>query len=134
MERERARHLLANHSTGTCARPHRAGGRGRAVVTGCDYYALPSYTRVGYTPEQAGPFSHELHAGKLGMDCAYCHQVGVRVAARERADIADVHELSQPKKANVKGTSPLLAPVRTSFDTGRPVEWKKVHKRPSTRT
>ena len=35
-----------------------------------------------------------------------------------------------PKKANVKGTSPLLAPVRTSFDTGKPVEWKRVHKLP----
>ena len=35
-----------------------------------------------------------------------------------------------PKKANVKGNSPLLAPVRSSFDTGRPVEWKRVHKLP----
>jgi len=35
-----------------------------------------------------------------------------------------------PKKANVKGTSPLLAPVRMSFDTGLPVEWKRVHKLP----
>jgi hypothetical protein len=38
--------------------------------SGWYYYALPSYTRVGYTPEQPVPFSHELHAGKLGMDCA----------------------------------------------------------------
>ena len=43
-------------------------------VVGWYYYALPSYTRVGYAPEQPVPFSHELHAGKLGMDCAYCHQ------------------------------------------------------------
>ena len=35
-----------------------------------------------------------------------------------------------PQKANVKGTSPLLAPIRNSFDTGKPVEWKRVHKLP----
>ncbi|HEY1190535.1 MAG TPA: hypothetical protein VGE74_23075, partial [Gemmata sp.] len=36
------------------------------AVTGWYYYALPSYTRVGYTPEQPVPFSHALHAGNLG--------------------------------------------------------------------
>jgi hypothetical protein len=35
-----------------------------------------------------------------------------------------------PQKANVKGTSPLLAPIRASADTGKPVEWKRVHKLP----
>ena len=35
-----------------------------------------------------------------------------------------------PQKANVKGNSPLLAPVRASFLTGKPVEWKRVHKLP----
>ena len=34
------------------------------------YYALPSYTRVGFTPEQPVPFSHQLHAGNLGLEGA----------------------------------------------------------------
>ena len=40
------------------------------------------------------------------------------------------HLENRPRKANAKGNSPLLAPVRTSFDTGKPVEWKRVHKLP----
>ena len=42
-------------------------------VVGWYYYALPSYTRVGYRPEQPVPFSHEQHVGQLGLDCTYCH-------------------------------------------------------------
>ena len=26
-----------------------------------------------YAPEQPVPYSHALHAGKLGLDCRYCH-------------------------------------------------------------
>src|SRR3954469_829506 len=81
-------------------------------VTGWYYYALPSYTRVGYTPEQPVPFSHELHAGKLGMDCAYCHQAVFEspVASVPTAQVC--MNCHNPKKANVRGNSPVLAPVR----------------------
>ncbi len=75
-------------------------------VTGWYYYALPSYTRVGYTPEQPVPFSHQLHVGQLGLDCTYCHQARVRVAARERARGADVHELPQPEEGEREGHEP----------------------------
>ena len=99
-------------------------------AVGWYYYALPSYTRVGYTPEQPVPFSHEIHAGKLGMDCAYCHQNVFDSPVASVPTSRTCMNCHDPKKANVKGTSPLLAPVRTSFDTGRPVEWKRVHKLP----
>jgi hypothetical protein len=99
-------------------------------VVGWYYYALPSYTRVGYAPEQPVPFSHELHAGKLGMDCAYCHQAVFDSPSATVPAARTCMNCHDPKKANVKGTSPLLAPVRTSFDTGKPVEWKRVHKLP----
>lgn len=100
------------------------------VATGWYYYALPSYTRVGYTPEQPVPFSHKLHVGQLGMDCRYCH---VAVFEGPHANVPASQtcmNCHNPKKANVKGNSPLLAPVRQSYDTGRPVEWKRVHKLP----
>jgi hypothetical protein len=100
------------------------------VVVGWYYYALPSYTRVGYTPEQPVPFSHELHAGKLGMDCAYCHQAVFESPQATVPTSRTCMNCHDPKKANVKGTSPLLAPVRASYDTGKPVEWKRVHKLP----
>ena len=28
---------------------------------------------IGYQPDQPIPFSHEMHAGNLKMDCRYCH-------------------------------------------------------------
>jgi hypothetical protein len=99
-------------------------------VTGWYYYALPSYTRVGYQPEQPVPFSHELHAGHLGLDCRYCHQ---SVFESPHATVPTSHtcmNCHDPRKANVKGTSPLLALVRESYDTGKPVEWRRVHKLP----
>jgi hypothetical protein len=94
------------------------------------YYALPSYTRVGYTPEQPVPFSHELHIGKLGLDCTYCHQAVFEGPQANVPAAQTCMNCHNPAKANVKGTSPLLAPIRTSFDTGKPVEWKRVHKLP----
>lgn len=100
------------------------------VVTGWYYYALPSYTRVGYTPEQPVPFSHQLHVGQLGMDCRYCHTAvfeGPHANVPASQTCMNCHN---PKMANVKGNSPLLAPIRESYDTGKPVEWKRVHKLP----
>lgn len=44
------------------------------VVYGGWYYLTPSFWEVGYMPTQpGGGFSHQIHAGKLGMDCRYCH-------------------------------------------------------------
>ena len=37
------------------------------------YGASPRTTAVGYEPVQPVPYSHAMHAGKLGMDCRYCH-------------------------------------------------------------
>ena len=37
------------------------------------YGANPTTLNVGYAPTQPVPYSHALHAGKLGMDCRYCH-------------------------------------------------------------
>jgi hypothetical protein len=35
-----------------------------------------------------------------------------------------------PEKANVKKDSPLLSLVRESYKSGKPVEWKRIHKIP----
>ena len=43
------------------------------MTAGVTFYFTPKYTRVGYQPVQPVPFSHEIHAGQLGMDCRYCH-------------------------------------------------------------
>jgi len=100
------------------------------VAVGWYYYALPSYTRVGYAPEQPVPFSHAIHAGNLGMDCAYCHQSVFESPHATVPTSQTCMNCHNPKMANVKGASPLLSPVRSSYDTGKPVEWKRVHKLP----
>jgi hypothetical protein len=50
-----------------------------SVVAGVTYYFTPKYWEVGYMPDQStleSPqtgFNHQIHAGKLGLDCRYCH-------------------------------------------------------------
>ena len=93
------------------------------AAVGWYYYALPSYTRVGYQPDQPVPFSHQQHVGQLGLDCTYCH---TQVFESPHANVPTSQtcmNCHDPRKANVKGTSPLLAPVRQGFDTGRPAAW-----------
>ncbi len=99
-------------------------------IVGWYYYALPGYTRVGYQPPQPVPFSHQLHVGRLGMDCTYCHQT-VFVSPHASVPTAQVcMNCHNPRKANVKGNSPLLALVRQSYETGGAVPWQRVHKLP----
>ncbi len=102
-------------------------------VAGFYYYAYPQYTRVGFEPEQPVAFSHQLHAGELGMDCRYCHQ---HVETSKHATVPSTqvcmncHNSVDPGKANVKGNSPLLSIVRDSWRSKNPIEWKRVHKLP----
>ena len=35
----------------------------------------PNTLRIGYMPDQPVAYSHALHAGELGLDCRYCHNV-----------------------------------------------------------
>jgi hypothetical protein len=94
------------------------------------YYALPSYTRVGYRPEQPVAFSHRQHVGQLGLDCTYCHTAVFESPHANVPAAQTCMNCHNPQKANVKGASPLLAPVRNSYDTGQALGWKRVHKLP----
>jgi hypothetical protein len=87
------------------------------------YSTQPLSTMRGYMPDQPIPYSHKLHAGELGIDCRYCH-VGV-----EKAASASIPPTSTCMNchSHIKTTSDKLIPVRNSFATGMPVEWKRVH-------
>lgn len=103
------------------------GGLVTAAVT---YYFTPKYTRVGYTPYQPVPFSHKIHAGQLGLDCTYCH---TNVMESPHANVPSLHicmNCHDPGKGNIKGDSPLLAPVRDAWKSGQPMDWVRVHKLP----
>lgn len=96
------------------------------LVAVVGFGASPKTTDVGYAPIQPVPFSHALHAGKLGMDCRYCHTTvdkAAFAAIPATATCMNCHSL-------VKTTSEALAPVRQSYESGDPVPWVKVHDLP----
>lgn len=104
-----------------------------AVIGGAVYVptvvglgASPKTTAVGYAPEQPVPFSHAMHAGKLGMDCRYCH------TSVENAPFAALPATQTCINCHstIKPDSAQLLKVRESWTSGRPVEWVKVHDLP----
>jgi len=86
----------------------------------------PGTTGVGYAPEQPVPYSHELHAGELGIDCRYCH-TGVETGATATLPPT---QACMNCHATVKTESAQLALVRESFETGRSIPWVRVHDLP----
>jgi hypothetical protein len=99
---------------------------GALAVGGVWYYGSPKYTDAGYRPVQPVPYSHALHAGELGIDCRYCH---VSVETSAVANVPPTQSCMNCHKV-VKRDSPLLAPLRASFDSGRPMRWVRVHNLP----
>lgn len=121
---------------------------GGGVVTGVTYYFTPKYTRVGYQPVQPVSFSHKTHAGELGMDCRFCHNMA------EKSWFSNIPAASTCMKCHstVLAEDPRLAPVRDSFygeDTNHdgelqkdedknqngkndrsPIPWVQIHKTP----
>ena len=97
-----------------------------AVTAATTYYATPKYTRVGYAPVQPVPFSHALHVGQVGLDCRYCH------SNVEKSGVANVPTAQTCMNCHsaIKTDSPLLAPVRASYESGDPVPWKRIHQMP----
>ncbi len=96
----------------------------------------------GYAPLQPIAFSHQLHAGELKMDCAYCH------FNAERGKHAGVPPMSVclgchgPDKGGVQAKSPEIAKLLSIADKGSytgedgvvheggVVHWNRVHKLP----
>lgn len=99
------------------------GSIATAAVT---YYMTPKYTRVGYAPVQPVPFSHAKHVGEVGLDCRYCH------SAVEKSYHSNVPTAQTCMNCHsiVKKDSPLLAPVRESYEKGTSVPWVWIHATP----
>ena len=88
------------------------------------YGLSPKTLEVGYQPLQPVPFSHALHAGQLGIDCRYCHntvEYTSHAAVPPTQTCMNCHTQIRPE-------SPKLAEVWESYETGRPIEWVRVHK------
>lgn len=103
---------------------------GLMATAGVTYYATPKYTRVGYAPVQPIEYSHALHVGQLGMDCTYCH---THVGESPHSNVPSIHtcwNCHGSDRGNIKSNSAALAPLREAWQTGRPLEWVRIHNVP----
>ena len=53
----------------------------------------PYVTRANTVREQPVQFSHQHHAGGIGIDCRYCHTTVENVRVRRHPADEDLHEL-----------------------------------------
>jgi DNA-directed RNA polymerase subunit RPC12/RpoP len=89
--------------------------------------ARSSYTtREGWPINQQVPFSHKHHAGELGIDCRYCH---VDVERGPDAGLPATY-ICMSCHSQVWTGAPMLAPVRDSLASGRPLVWTRIARLP----
>lgn len=83
-------------------------------------------TKVGAPIEQPVPFSHKHHVGGAGIDCRYCH------SSVEDSAFAGLPPTSTCMgcHSQIWADSPMLEPVRASFQSGKPIRWTRVYKLP----
>ena len=96
------------------------------VVLIVAYGFSPNTTDVGYQPVQPVPYSHELHAGQLGIDCRYCHNT---VESSAKAAIPPT-QTCMNCHTQIHKDSPNLAALKASYEQGTPVLWTRVHDLP----
>ena len=86
----------------------------------------PQTTDVGYSPLQPVPFSHQVHAGQMGLDCRYCHttvETSAFAAVPPTSVCMNCHEAIAWDKGEME-------PVRKSIENGKPIPWVRVHDLP----
>jgi Cytochrome c7 and related cytochrome c len=104
-----------------------AGIAGAVVlVAGAGYAVTRSgwFWDVGAAPPQPVPFSHQLHAGDLGVDCAFCHSS----AGRTSLAGLPTAETCMTCHSGLPVGGAFLAPVRNAYETGEPLLWSRVHR------
>lgn len=71
-------------------------------------------------------YSHKLHAGDLGMDCRYCH------SNVESSPVAGIPPTQTCMNCHnlIKRDSEKIKPILASFESGKPIEWIRVHNLP----
>lgn len=99
------------------------GGLGLAAWL---FFRSPFITRVDVPIEQPVQFRHEQHVGNLGIDCRYCH---TSVENSSFAGIPPTHTC-MTCHSQVWADSPMLAPVRESYQNDTPIPWVRVHDLP----
>jgi hypothetical protein len=100
---------------------------GIATVWAALAWRSSSYvTGVGVAVSQPVDFNHELHAGRLGIDCRFCH-TGVDRGARAGLPTTETCMICHSQIW--QGAAPLAA-VRESFTSDEPLAWNRLHRLP----
>ncbi|MDQ3812329.1 MAG: cytochrome c family protein [Armatimonadota bacterium] len=100
---------------------------GLGGLTGAIFAANHSYGNRMYVPiEQPVQFSHKHHVLDDGIDCRYCH---TSVEESAFAGIPPTHTC-MTCHSQIWADSPLIQPIRESFNNSRPIEWTRVHDMP----
>jgi hypothetical protein len=86
----------------------------------------PLHTRVGEAIDQPVEFDHRHHVRDDAIDCKFCHYDVTRAPTAGVPETA----LCMGCHAQIWSDSPLLEPVRESYFSGRPIEWRRVHDLP----
>jgi len=110
------------------------------------YYATPSFWEVGYMPQQPINYSHQIHAGQLGMDCRYCHSeiersgeanipspsvcMNCHTVADEQNGYLQLAVTPDGQSPSPHWTNPDLAKLRTFHANEEAIPWRRVHKLP----
>src|SRR5256712_8733711 len=90
------------------------------------FYRSPYVTAADMVVLQPVPFSHEHHAGQLGIDCRYCH---TSVEQSAFAGIPPTKTCMNCHQEIWFGAA-TLEPVRESYRTGRSIPWQRLHNLP----
>lgn len=97
------------------------------LVGGAWFFPSTTYaTRQGIVQPQPVPFSHAHHVGGLGLDCRYCH---TSVEESATAGLPPTHTC-MTCHSQIWTNAELLAPVRQSLATGKPIRWNRVNTLP----
>jgi len=94
------------------------------LATSTGIFKSAYFTHVEEPREQTVPFSHQHHVAGLGISCIYCH---TSVEESAYAGIPPT-QTCMSCHSQVWTNSPMLAPVRESFRTNRPLKWQRVNK------
>jgi hypothetical protein len=86
----------------------------------------PYLTEVNVAREQPVPFSHKHHVTDDGIDCRYCH---TSVEKSSFAGIPSTH-ICMSCHSKLWVNSPMLEPVRMSYESDKSLEWRRVNALP----
>lgn len=87
---------------------------------------FPSASNQGYQPTQPIPFSHKLHVGQNKIQCQYCH---VDVEKSKHASVPAVSVCMNCHKI-VKLDSPHIQKIHEAYNSGKSIEWVRIHELP----